>query len=87
MNAITVTGIIAGTFTSLSMLPQLVKIIREKKAENISLSAFLVLLTGLALWVVYGFLKTDWPLIITNVVALLINLTMILLSVRYKNKN
>jgi MtN3 and saliva related transmembrane protein len=86
MQLITLTGIVAGTLTSLSMLPQLFKVIKEKKAENISVFAFVVLITGLLLWVVYGVMKTDWPLIITNSIAVIINLTMIILSIIYKRK-
>jgi MtN3 and saliva related transmembrane protein len=87
MQLITLTGLAAGTLTSLSMLPQLIKLFREKKAENISVFAFVVLIGGLTLWVVYGFLKSDLPLIITNIAALLINITMIALSLKYRDNS
>ena len=59
-------GIAAGIMTAVSMLPQLIKIIKEKKADDVSVLMLLVLIIGLGLWVVYGFLRDDWPLIITN---------------------
>ena len=59
-------GIAAGVLTSVSMLPQLIKIIKEKKAGDVSVVMLLVLIGGLALWAVYGFMKEDWPIIITN---------------------
>ena len=79
-------GIAAGLFTSVSMLPQVIKTIKEKKAEAISLKMLLVLITGLILWVVYGIMREDWPLIITNCLSILINLVMIFLRIKYKDK-
>lgn len=77
-------GIIAGIFTASSLMPQLIKIIREKKAEDISLGMLLTLLTGIALWIYYGILRNDKPLIYTNSFSLIINLVVIALSVKYK---
>lgn len=82
-----IVGIAAGVFTSVSLLPQLVKMIKTKKAEDISLFYLIILLTGLSLWVVYGFMRDDKPIIFTNIFSLLINLTLIILGVRYKKEN
>lgn len=77
-------GIIAGAFTSVSLLPQLVKIIKEKKADDISYFTLGVLVTGLALWVWYGVRQEDIPIIITNALAVLINIMVIFFTARYK---
>lgn len=77
-------GIGAGVLTSISLLPQLIKLIREKKAENISLFFLLVLLGGLAMWVWYGIIKSDIPIIVTNCFSIVINLLMIFFGIRYK---
>jgi MtN3 and saliva related transmembrane protein len=79
-------GILAGTFTSLSLLPQLIKMIRAKEAGDISITMFLVLLAGLGLWVTYGILKEDWPIIITNSVSFLLNISILTLHMYYKRK-
>jgi uncharacterized protein with PQ loop repeat len=50
-------GIIAGILTSTSLVPQLVKILREKKAEAISIGMLLILLAGFAGWIWYGIEK------------------------------
>jgi MtN3 and saliva related transmembrane protein len=86
MDTMQLVGIAAGLFTSVSMLPQVIKTIKEKKAEAISLKMLLVLITGLILWVVYGIMREDWPLIITNCLSILINLVMIFLRIKYKDK-
>jgi MtN3 and saliva related transmembrane protein len=77
-------GIGAGAFTAFSLVPQLFKIIREKKAENISYFMLAILLTGLAGWIWYGILKEDWPIIITNAFSFVINLFIIIFSAKYK---
>lgn len=77
-------GIAAGIFTASSMLPQLIKTIREKKAEEISVVMLLVLITGVSLWIVYGVMKDDLPIIATNAVSLAVNLLMIFFRIRYR---
>ena len=80
-----VVGITAGVFTGASMVPQLIKIIQEKKASQVSVLMLVVLIIGLGLWVWYGFLKEDWPIILTNLFSLAINLTMIFLRYKYRD--
>lgn len=69
-----VIGIVAGVFTSISLLPQLIKIIKEKKVEELSMTMFISLLIGLSLWVYYGILRKDMPIIVTNGFSVLENL-------------
>ena len=80
----TMIGIGAGVCTGISLLPQLIKIIKEKKANDLSLFYLLILFAGLALWIWYGIRKTDVPIVATNAVSLTINVVIIILSARYK---
>ena len=80
-------GIAAGICTAISLLPQIIKVIREKKTEDISLFYLLVLLLGLGLWTYYGFLKDDLPIIATNIFSMLLNITMITLGIYYKKNS
>ena len=77
-------GIAAGICTAISLLPQLIRIIKTKKADDISYFMLFILLVGLAGWIWYGILKKDYPIIITNGFSLMTNLVIIVLSVRYK---
>ena len=79
-------GIIAGIFTALSLMPQLIKIIKTKKAEQISLLMLATLMCGIGLWVYYGILRKDYPIIITNSFSFLLNVIIIVLRKRYKDK-
>ena len=80
-------GIGAGVCTALSLLPQLFKIIKDKKANDISYFMLFILLTGIGGWIWYGILKSDYPIIITNAFSFLVNLLVIGFSIRYKNKS
>lgn len=77
-------GLAAGVCTAVSLLPQLIKIIREKRAEQLSLFYLFTLLLGLGLWIAYGFLRTDLPIILTNIASAVLNIAVIVLSIRYR---
>jgi MtN3 and saliva related transmembrane protein len=85
-NYVTYIGIGAGICTGISMLPQLIKIIKEKKADDISYLMLIVLMLGLCGWTWYGIIKTDYPIIITNCFSLLVNLLILIFTIRYKRK-
>ena len=80
-------GIGAGICTAISMLPQLIRIIKKRKAEEISFVMLFILLTGIGGWIWYGILKKDYPIIITNAFSFVVNLLIILFTKKYKDKN
>lgn len=80
-----VVGITAGIFTGASMLPQVIKMFKEKKASQVSVFMLVILIAGLCGWVWYGFLKEDWPIIATNLFSLALNLLMLFLRYKYRN--
>ncbi|MGN6494539.1 MAG: SemiSWEET family sugar transporter [Agriterribacter sp.] len=77
-------GIAAGVFTAIAMLPQLIKIIRTRHAEQLSLAMILILLAGLGLWIWYGTVQQDYPVVITNAFSALINILIVIFSLKYK---
>jgi MtN3 and saliva related transmembrane protein len=77
-------GIAAGVLTSVALLPQVIKIQREKKANDISISYLATLFSGLCLWVVYGFLRQDIPVIATNIFSMIVSVVTIVLGLKYK---
>jgi len=81
----TIIGFIAGVLTAISMLPQLIKTLKEKKAEDVSPVMLAVLISGVLLWIVYGALKKDFPILITNSISFLLNVWMFFLRKKYKD--
>lgn len=86
MNWTPIIGLVAGILTSSSMVPQVVKTIKEKKAEEVSLTMLVVLMLGVATWVAYGIVREDMPIIVTNTFSLMVNITMIILRLKYQRK-
>lgn len=80
-------GLVAGICTSSALVPQLVTTIKKKKAKEVSMAMFIVLLAGNALWVYYGFEKDDLPIISTNIFSIILNIVMLFLKYKYKGNN
>jgi MtN3 and saliva related transmembrane protein len=79
-----IVGLAAGICTAISLLPQLIKLLKHKKAEDISLFYLVILFIGLGLWIWYGVLREDIPILVTNGFSLVINGIIIVLGIRYK---
>jgi MtN3 and saliva related transmembrane protein len=73
-------GYAAAFLTTVSSIPQAFKIIRTKETKDVSTGTYLLLFTGLVLWVVYGFYRDDLPLIIANSISAIIAGTVLLLK-------
>jgi MtN3 and saliva related transmembrane protein len=86
MEFIEIVGLIAGLCTSSAAIPQIVKTVRTKQAEDVSLFMFIVMTAGNALWTYYGFDKSDLPIIATNLLAIVLNLLMLFFRFKYKKK-
>lgn len=78
-------GLVAGTLTSIAAIPQLVKTLRTRHARDISIWQPLLLAIGVALWLIYGILIHDLPLILANIVPLACNVMLTILKLRYRN--
>ena len=79
-------GIVSGICTGVSQVPQLIKIIREKEAENISYITLCILLIGVSGWTWYGALKKDLPIILTNSFSCVMTLFVIGFSAFFKSR-
>ncbi len=83
----TIIGIAASACTAASLIPQLIKVVKEKKAANISMGMLLILFVGLGLWIYYGILKQDLIIITANAFSFVINLLLAIFALKYKNKS
>jgi MtN3 and saliva related transmembrane protein len=84
MTATTALGLVAGTLTTIAFLPQVLKAWRSRSTRDVSLSMFAILCAGVALWLVYGVLVGDLPLILANAVTLGFAGSILVLKLRYK---
>lgn len=85
MKFIEILGLAAGICTSAASIPQIFTIIQKQKAGQVSPLMFAVLLTGNALWVCYGFVKSDLPIVAANIISVILDIVMLALLYKYKH--
>jgi MtN3 and saliva related transmembrane protein len=76
-------GFVAGTLTSIAAIPQLVKTLKTRHVRDISIWQPLLLAFGVGLWMVYGILISDLPLIVANITPLICNVILTGMKIRY----
>lgn len=84
MDLITGIGLLAATITTVSFLPQVIKSWKTRETRAISLATYIILVIGLALWLLYGFLIKDLPLITANIVTLMLAGFILFLKIKHK---
>lgn len=84
MNFEEIIGILAGVFTTIAVTPQIVKAIKTRKVKDVSPYMFFILCLGVGLWTVYGILKLDWPIILTNGISFILNGIMLVILLTQK---
>lgn len=82
-----VIGSCAAVCTTVSFVPQLVRVWRRKSADDISLIMFLLFSFGVLCWLVYGIGLGSWPMIAANVVTLTLALAILVLKLRFSSTN
>ena len=76
-------GLAAGTLTTIAFVPQVLKTWRSKSGRDISLGMFLLVRTGVALWLWYGISISSTPVILANAITLVLALSVLTLKLRY----
>ena len=79
-------GLVAGICTTISFLPQVLKIWRTKSVNDLSLSMFLIFTFGVSNWLVYGLIIKEKPIILANTVTLILCLLILIGIIKFKNK-
>lgn len=80
-------GLVAGLLTSIASLPQLIKTWRSRHVRDLSIWQPLLLSVGVALWLLYGILIRDIPLILANITPLICNLLLTAMKIRYRDND
>jgi MtN3 and saliva related transmembrane protein len=86
MSSIQFLGLVAGTFTTAAFFPQVLKTWRSKSAKDLSLGMFLLFSLGVALWLIYGFIVNDIPVIAANFITLVLACVLLFFKIRYRNQ-
>ncbi len=77
-------GAVAATLTTVSFVPQALKTFRTRDVSGISLGMYSLFAAGVALWLAYGVLLADWPIIIANAITLALACAVLAMKLRYR---
>ena len=77
-------GLVAGVMTTAAFLPQVVKAWANRSTSDISLTMFLVLTSGILLWLVYGIFIKDIPLVLANSITLVFATAILIAKLKFK---
>jgi MtN3 and saliva related transmembrane protein len=84
MKLVTIIGFIAGTFSSIGFIPQVVKGFMTKKVDDVALWQPVLLSIGMVLWFVYGVMLNDMPIMAANFIAIICNIIVTIQKFVYK---
>jgi MtN3 and saliva related transmembrane protein len=86
MDAITLLGLLAATLTTVAFLPQVIKNWKTRSAGDLSFGTFGLFTAGLVLWLSYGLLIGNLPIIVSNTVTLVLNAVNLVQMVKYRKQ-
>jgi MtN3 and saliva related transmembrane protein len=79
---ISVFGYLAAACTTISFIPQAVKVFRTNSTKDISIGMFTLMTTGVAFWLIYGILINSFPIMVANAVTLFLSFYILLMKIR-----
>ena len=77
-------GLVAGSCTTVAFLPQVMKTWKSRSAKDLSLGMFSFFCFGVFLWLVYGIMVKDVPVITANAVTLVLASSLLFFKLRFK---
>ena len=79
-------GYFAAILTTVAFLPQLVKTLKTKKADDVSLVTLIMFICGVGFWIIYGHAISSLPILIANIITFLLNSTILISKIYYARK-
>ena len=79
-------GYFAAILTTLAFLPQLLKTLKTKKAEDVSLITLIMFLTGVMSWIIYGYKISSSPILIANIITFILNLLILIFKISFSKR-
>ena len=76
-------GYFAAILTTAAFLPQLIKTLKTKKAEDVSLITLIMFICGVGFWIIYGYKISSVPILLANIITLILNLSILISKLFY----
>jgi MtN3 and saliva related transmembrane protein len=77
-------GLIAGTLTTVSFLPQVIHTVKTRSSRDLSLGMVCFFIVGIVMWLIYGIMARAWPIILTNAVTIVLASILLVFIIRYR---
>jgi MtN3 and saliva related transmembrane protein len=77
-----IVGAVAATLTTIAFVPQAHKVLVYKDTHSLSLGMYLIFTTGVLLWGLYGYLRTDWVIVTANAITAVLCLAILIMKLR-----
>ncbi len=85
LSSIETIGFLAGILTTLAFLPQVIKTWKSKSADDVSLSMFILFISGVLLWCIYGLEIHSIPVVAANIITFILASTILIMKIIFEN--
>jgi MtN3 and saliva related transmembrane protein len=75
-------GAISAVLTTTAFLPQVIKVLKTKKTQDLSYGMLLMQSSGNFMWIIYGLMISSWSLTIANILTFLLVFTIVICKIR-----
>ena len=79
-------GYFAAILTTVAFLPQLIKTIKTKKADDVSLLTLIMFICGVGSWIIYGYSISSSPILMANIITFILNFFILISKIYYARK-
>jgi MtN3 and saliva related transmembrane protein len=84
MEIITTLGLVAALISTIALLPQVIRVWKTKSVKDISMGMFMMMTTSQVMWLTYGILSGETPIVASNSVVLIQTMTLLRFKTKYK---
>ena len=79
-------GYVAAFLTTIAFIPQLIKTLKTKKAEDVSLTTLIMFISGVSCWIIYGYKISSLPILIANIITFILNFMILIFKLFFSIK-
>ncbi len=79
-------GLVAGFLTTVSFVPQVWKVWRSKRADDLSLGMFSIFVGGVSLWLIYGLMLQSPSIIVANLITFVLAAALLVMKLRFNGR-
>ena len=80
-------GYFAAILTTIAFLPQLIKTLKTKKADDVSLVTLIMFISGVGFWIIYGYKISSFPILLANIITFILNFLILISKIYYAKKD